>query len=506
VRNLKAERILDIAKRRGFFWQSSLIHGAISGFYDYGHVGSMLKRKFENIWRDYFLGLDENFYEIQTSVVMPEEVFKASGHLENFVDPICKCSKCGNVMRADHILEKELKESFEGVSPEDLLKIIKKHDIRCEKCKGPLKETGVFNMLFPLKLGVGKGARTGYLTGETAQGAYVNFKLEFDSLRRRLPMGLAIIGKAFRNEISPRNVLIRMREFTQAELQIFFNPDMINEHPKFSEVKKYGLLLFPVKNRKGERIEKITCEDAVKKLKLPKFFVYHMARIQQFYLGVLGISKKSFRFRELSDEEKAFYNKYHWDIELHMETLGGFKEVAGIHYRTDHDLSGHQSVSGESMTVDINGKKVLPHVLELSFGVDRNVYALIELAYTEEKNRIVLKFPRAVSPYDAAVFPLVSKDGLDELANSVKDALRKDGFRVFYDDSGSIGRRYRRMDEIGVAACITIDYDSKKKKDVTLRDRDSMKQVRIRIKDLPAGLKRFLEGEELEKIGKLLKS
>ncbi len=497
--------ILEIAKRRGFFWQSSSIHGAISGFYDYGHVGSLVKRRFENLWRNYFIGLDDNFYEIQTSVIMPQEVFKASGHLDNFVDPIVKCSKCGNVTRADHILEAELKESFEGLAPEKMSGLIKKHNIRCEKCKGPLEGTGVFNMLFPLKLGVGKSARTGYLTGETAQAAYVNFKAEFEALRKRLPMGLAIIGKAFRNEISPRNALIRMREFTQAELQIFFDPDNINEHPGFDEVADYKIRIFTVKNRKRNKIDELSCKSVVKKLKLPKFYVYYMAKIQQFYLDVLKLPREKFRLRELSYEEKAFYNKYHWDIEMDLASLGGWAEIGGCHYRTDHDLKGHQDVSKESMTVDVNDKKILPHVLELSFGVDRNIYGLFELAYREEKERTVLLFPRLVSPYDAAVFPLVRRDGLDKIAKNIHQELRKQGLIVFYDESGSIGRRYRRMDEIGTAACITVDYDSKEKKDVTLRDRDTMKQVRVKIKDLGKVLKRFQEGGRLEKLGKKLK-
>lgn len=500
---MKAD-ILDIAKRRGFFWQSSLIHGGVAGFYDYGHVGSLIKMRFENLWRGYFIGLDDNFYEIQTSVIMPKAVFEASGHLKHFVDPIVKCSKCGNTERADYILETELKENFEGMTPEELMKLIKKHKIKCPKCKGSLKGVGVFNMLFPLKVGAGKDIQTAYLTGETAQGAYVNFKLEFEALRKKLPMGLAIIGKVFRNEIAPRNALIRMREFNQAELQIFFDPDKIGEHPKFKEITKYKLRVLPVSARKSGKTLEIGCVQALKRLKLPRFYVYHMAKIQQFYLDLLKLPKKRFRFRQLSDEEKAFYNKYHWDIELDLPSLGGFKEVAGIHYRTEHDLKGHQEISGQNMVVDVDGKKVLPHVLELSFGVDRNVYALFELAYKEEE-RTVLMFPRLVSPYDAAVFPLVNRDGLNKLAKDVQEMLREQGLIVFYDDSGSIGRRYRRMDEIGTAACITVDYESKKKNDVTLRDRDTMKQVRVKVKGLVDALKRFQNGEKLEKLGKRLK-
>jgi glycyl-tRNA synthetase len=500
--------IIEIAKRRGFFWQSSMIHNGVAGFYDYAHLGSLLKRKWENEWRRFFLGLDDNFYEIQSSVIMPEDVFRASGHLKHFVDPIVKCAKCGNTERADHILEDKLKENFEGLSPQEMNGLIKKHNIKCPKCKGQLESTGVFNMLFPMNVGAGKDIQKAYLTGETAQGAYTNFKLEFDAMRRRLPMGLAIIGKAFRNEIAPRNALIRMREFCQAELQIFFDPDTIKEHPGFKDVAKYRLVLFPTSQRKSGQSVEMTCQYALRKLKLPKFYVYHMAKIQQFYLDVLKLPKNRFRFRQLSNEEKAFYNKYHWDIELDLPSLGGFGEVAGIHYRTDHDLKGHQEISGHSQVVDVEGKKVLPHVLELSFGVDRNVYALLELAYTEEKvrgeERTVLKFPRVVSPFDAGIFPLVKKDRLPKKAKEVQEALEDAGFNIFYDQSGSIGRRYRRIDEIGIAAGITVDYDSLKKDDVTVRDRDSMTQVRVKIKNLPDVLKRFLNGEKLIKLGKKL--
>jgi len=507
----KTDAILDIAKRRGFFWQNSLIHGAMAGFYDYAHLGCLLKKKWESQWREFFLGLDDNFYEISVCHIMPEHVFKASGHLASFVDPIVKCKKCGNVERADHIIEDELKESFEGASLEKMAELIKAHRIKCPKCKGPLEETGILNMMFPLNVGTGADVRKGYLSPETAQGAYINFKLEFECLRRKLPMGLAIIGKAYRNEISPRNVLIRMREFTQAELQVFFDPDTIGEHPKFQEIENLRIRVFPAKNRDSGKIEEVQAKEVVKNLGMPKFYVYHMAKIQQFYLDVLKLPKERFRFRQLTDEEKAFYNKYHWDIELNLESLGGFKEVAGLHYRTDHDLAGHQSVSGESQEVNIEGKKFIPHVLELSFGVDRNIYALFELSLAAEEKvegkepRDVMRFPRLVSPQDAGIFPLVNKDGLQEKSREVQNLLKDHGFQVFYDESGSIGRRYRRIDEIGVAAGITIDYDSLKNEDVTLRDRDSMKQVRVKISELPEALKRFLNGEELENLGEMLK-
>jgi glycyl-tRNA synthetase len=497
----KENKIEILALRRGFFWQSSEIYGGLSGFYDYAHLGTLMKRKWENIWRQFFVGMDDDFFEIESTNIMPENVFVASGHLKSFVDPVVKCKKCNNMERADYFIEEKLHESFEGLSTNDLERIIKEHNIKCPKCGGQLQDVGILNMMFPLTIGSDVKA---YLRPETAQGVYVNFKREFEALRKTLPFGLAIIGKVYRNEISPRNMLMRMREFTQAELQIFFDPEKINQHKDFLSVKGYKLRLFPVEEKKSNKIVEISCEDAVRKLGLPEFYIYYMAKIQQFYLDVIKIPPHLFRFRQLSDEEKAFYNRYHWDIELYMENLGGFKEVAGLHYRTDHDLAGHAKISKQDMSVFVDGKKFVPHVLELSFGVDRNIYALLEMFYEEEKERTIFKFPRLLCPYDCAIFPLVSKDKLPEKALEIKHILQSMKYDVFYDDSGSVGRRYRRMDEIGVPACITVDHKTMEDDTVTVRDRDSMKQIRVKIKDLCNVLHRFISGEEIEKLGNVI--
>ncbi len=495
----KENKIEEIARRRGIFWVSSDIYGGVSGLYDYGHIGTLIKRKWENLWRKYFLGLDWNFFEIDCRNMMPDRVFKASGHVDSFVDPITKCSKCGSLERADHLVESILKESFEGLSANGLTKLIREHWIKCPKCGGELEEVGILNMMFPVMI----GSSLGYLRPETAQGAYVSFPREFEVLRKRLPLGLAILGRAYRNEISPRNLLIRMREFDQAELQIFFNPDMINGHERFDEVSSYNLRLLSVDSRKSGIVHEISCSNA--SVKLPKFYVYYMAMIQKFYLEVLGIAPEKFRFRELSDEEKAFYNKYHWDIELDIESMEGFREVGGIHYRTDHDLAGHQKVSGRNMDIFHDGKKFIPHVLELSFGVDRNVYAVLDMGFVEEtvgqEERTIFRLPRVLSPFDCAVLPLVKRDGMDAKATEIRKTLVTAGMDVFYDDSGSIGRRYRRMDEIGVAACITVDSDTISSGTVTLRDRDTMKQVRIKVSDLPGKMRMYISGEPVESLG-----
>ncbi len=494
----KADVVEEIARRRGFFWISSEIYGGLSGFYDYGHLGTLMKRKFENIWREYFLSLNDNFYEIDTSNIMPENVFVASGHKEHFSDPMVKCKKCGNAERADQLVEEELKESFEGLSKEDLTKLIKKHNIKCPKCKGPLEEVDTLNMMFPLTVGENT---TAYLRPETAQGVYVNFKREFEALRKKLPLGLAIVGKAFRNEISPRNLLIRMREFTQAELQIFFDPDKINQHEKFEEIKNYKLRLFPVTNRGKDKVDEITCLELSKKL--PKFYIYYLAKIQEFYLEFLKLPRKKFRFKELSDEEKAFYNKIHWDIQLELNS--GWTEIGGLHMRGSHDLTGHQKVSKKGMSININNREFIPNVLELSFGVDRNVFGMLDIAYTEEKERLVMRLPKRIAPIHVGVFPIVNRDGLEESAIDIQKLLKAHGFIVFYDDSGSIGRRYRRMDESGTPYCITIDYTSLTQKDVTIRERDSMNQIRVKIENLPFVLKKLIESEtDLEDVRTLI--
>ncbi|RLJ03100.1 MAG: glycine--tRNA ligase [Candidatus Aenigmatarchaeota archaeon] len=488
----KPEILEDISKRKGFIWQSAEIYGGLSGFYDYGHLGTLLKRKFENLWRKYFLGLDPNFYEIESTDILPESVLIASGHVESFTDPITECSSCGLIERADHILENELGEQFEGMTAEELTETIKKYKIRCPNCGGELKEVGVLNLMFPLKVGPYSGTPA-YLRPETAQGAYINFLREFQATRKSLPLGLAIIGKAYRNEISPRQGVYRTREFTQAELQIFFNPKKIDEHPDFDSVKEYKVRLLPVSNRKSGKVEEVTCREASRKFGLPKFYLYYMAKIQQFFLDVLGLPKEVFRFYQLADEEKAFYNKYHWDIQLKVETYGGFGEVAGLHYRTDHDLGGHQKVSGKNHEVYVDGEKFVPHVVEISFGVDRTVYAILELSL-RTNDRTYLAIPKLIAPYDCAVFPIVKKEGLPEKAWEIFQMLRK-YYDCVYDESGSIGRRYARQDENGTSFCITVDYQTLEDNTVTIRDRDTTNQIRVKVDTLVDVIRELKEGK-----------
>jgi glycyl-tRNA synthetase len=504
VEETKNDKIMNIATKRGFFFPSAEIYGAKAGFWTYGHLGTLLKHNWENLWRSYFLGLADNYYEIEDANILPKEAFKSSGHLEHFNDPLTECRKCHFRFRADELIEDALKRNVDGLKAEEMDSIIEKNKLKCPKCGAQdLDKVKWFNMMFDLKVGA-MGSDFMYLRPETAQSPYLAFKREFQALREKIPFGLAVVGKAFRNEISPRQGFFRLREFTQAELQIFFDKDEIDKAENWDDEKDYKLRLYLVKNRKEKKIVETRCEEANKKLKIPKFYLYHAAKIQKFYLEKLGIPKEKFRFRELSEEERAFYNKVHFDIELDLETIGGFKEVAGLHYRTDHDLGGHQEGSKERLEVSVNGKKILPHVLELSFGVDRNVWALLDIFFEEEKERTVFRLPPNMAPITVGVYPLVNKDGLREKAEEIHNMIKR-CYTTFYDDTGSIGRRYRRMDEIGAPYGITIDYDTVKDDTITLRERDSMKQVRINIKELKEKIDALIKEEiKFGKAGKLI--
>jgi len=491
-----AQDIAIFCKKKGFIYPSSEIYGGLAGVYDYGHLGTKLKHNFENIWRNFFLSLDDNLFEIEAANIMHENVFKASGHLENFTDPIVDCSKCDFSERADHFIQTKTKNRHEGLSPEQLTKLIEQHNLVCPKCGSKLKSVTVMNMMFPINLGTGKGNRA-YLRPETAQSPFVNFKLQYELQRKKLPLGLAVIGKAYRNEISPRNFVLRQREFTQAELQIFFNPAKLDQHKYFDLVKDHKIRTLLVKDRKKENelVVERTAQELVS-YGLPQFYVYHLVKIQEFYLDVLKIPKEKLRFYELDEKERAFYNKYHFDIEIELQDFG-FTEVGGLHYRTDHDLKGHEKVSGQKMEIfdEESGSKFIPHVLELSFGVDRNVYSLIDLNYEDDKTRgnIVLHLPSHTAPFFCAVFPLVkNKPEITAKAEQLYSLLKKQ-FSCLYDEAASVGRRYARADEIGVRYCITVDFETLEdpalRDTVTIRDRDSTQQERIKTSQLLERLK-----------------
>ena len=483
--------VMSLSVRRGFLWPAVDLYGGFSGFYDYGHLGARLKRKWEDLWTGYFLGLGDNYHLIDTTTILPEASLKASGHVDHFTDILVTCTKCKESFRGDHLIEAVTHEEAEGLTPAEVDAKIIELKIRCPKCKGVLGPSRPFNMMFPV--GVGPlGQDRAYLRPETAQGVFLNFKREFEALRRRLPLGLAIVGRAYRNEISPRQGAYRLREFVQAELQIFFDPATFGAQLPVDSVRDERLRVAMA----GEKHEPTATDRAASDLirgGLPGFYVYHMALVQRFYLDRLRVPRDRFRFAELDERERAFYNKVHFDIQVRQDSLGGFKEVGGVHYRADHDLSGHAQASGKDLSVPVADRKVVPHVLELSFGVDRNVWALLDLDYEMAGERAVLHLPPALAPVDVGVFPLLSKAGLPERADALYRDLRP-GFDAFYDETGSIGKRYARMDEIGTPFCVTVDHTTLEDGTVTLRERDTSGQVRVPGTSVVAMVRDLIEG------------
>ncbi len=484
--------VMSLSVRRGFLWPAVDLYGGFGGFYDYGHNGVLMRRRWEDLWTERFLGLSDNYYLIDTTTILPEAALKASGHVDHFTDILVTCTRCGESYRGDHLLEAVTHEEHEGLTPQEIDARIRELKIRCPNCNGELGPARAFNMMFPLGVGP-TGKDRAYLRPETAQGVYLNFKREFEALRRKLPMGLAIVGRAYRNEISPRQGTYRMREFLQAELQIFFDPETFADALPFDEIASVPLRVAWAAEKNSPTVHDIPAKDLAAG-GLPAWYVYHLGRVQQFYLDHLRVPREAFRFVELDEKERAFYNRIHFDVQLRQESLGGFKEVGGVHYRTDHDLKGHESASHAKQSVTFGTSKLVPHVLELSFGVDRNVWALLDLSFTKG-DRTVLRLPPRLAPVPVAVFPLVNKDGLPEQAKALHVELRKRLFNAFYDDAGSIGRRYARMDEIGTPFSVTVDHDTLDGKGVTVRERDSQEQMRVQETDLADTLAELLSGE-----------
>jgi glycyl-tRNA synthetase len=436
----RMEKIVSLCKRRGFIFQSSEIYGGLNGLWDYGPLGVELKRNLKNYWWRVMVHERNDVVGMDGSILMNRTVWKASGHEDTFTDPMIDCRSCKARLRADQIVEK-------------------KDSKQCPVCGGKdLTEPRSFNLMFKTYVGATEDeSSVTYLRPETAQAIFVQFKNVLDVSRKKLPFGIAQIGKAFRNEINPRNFTFRSREFEQMELEYFCRAE------------------------EGMKLLEYWKEERLK-----------------FYENI-GIPLAKLHVLTVPDEERAFYSKGTYDIEYDFPF--GRQELEGVAYRTDYDLSQHQKASGKSLEYfdEETKQKFIPHVVEPSAGVDRTVLALICEAYSEDQapdekgkmeSRIVLRFHPRMAPIKCAVFPLLkNKEELVAKAKEIVDLLRPHMF-VFYDETGAIGRRYRRQDEIGTPFCITVDFETLGEKDtalrdtVTLRERDSMKQERIKISEL----------------------
>ena len=572
----KFEKLIDLAVRRGFFWPSYEIYGGVAGFYDLGPLGIRLKNNIVELWRRYFVQRHQEFVvEIETPVIAPAKVFEASGHLEHFTDPIIECPKCKRKYRADQLIEEIIGIKTEGMNLKVLSKIIEEKNIKCPNCGGPLSNPRYFNLLFETYIGPYSENR-GYLRPETAQGMFVSFKRVFQVMRERLPLGIAQIGRVARNEISPRQSITRLREFTIMELEFFYDPN--EPHCPLLEERYSGeklrILTADAKSRGEEKPDEYEALELIKEKVIRVPWLAYWMFVSRDFVHSLGVSFTDMFFDEKMPHELAHYSKQTFD-QLVKVSRWGWIEVSGHAYRYDYDLSRHIKFSGQDLTVfkrfdkpitmkekkviidkaglakelkskiaslmkilksisneellkavesssnvitinefkipkkyfkiieverKVHGQKYIPHVVEPSFGAERLLYVALDHAFHEIEGRIVLKLPHSLAPIQVAVFPLLSRREFISKAREIYSKLVNEGFYVVYDDSGSIGRRYARADEIGIPFAVTIDHQTLKDDTVTIRDRDSRRQIRVKIIDLIRILNKGLKGENIFEI------
>lgn len=456
------QNIISLAKRRGFVFPSSEIYGGFAAVYDYGHYGTLLKNNIRDAWWRHMVQLRDDIVGLDSAIFMHPVTWKASGHVDSFDDPQVDCKKCKSRWRADHILEQfgvsADKQPLEFINAE-LDKLRESKKLKCANCgSADLTPAKRFSLMVKSNLGSPTDALSEenvvYLRPETCGGIYLEYKNTLDTARVKLPFGIAQVGKAFRNEIVARQFIFRTREFEQMEMQYFLHPEQMKE--KYEEWKKVRW---------------------------------------EWYLEY-GMGESDIRWYQ--HEKLAHYASEAYDIEYNFKALGGYKEVEGIHARGDWDLSQHSKFSGQDLTYadPQTGEKFIPHIMETSVGLNRLFFMFMDKAYAEEtvnaETRTVLKFDKRLSPIKAAIFPLLkNKPELVAKAREIYNALKPE-FMCEFDDSGNIGKRYRRQDEIGTPYCITVDFDSLENGDVTVRDRDTMAQDRVKIEMLAGYINRGL--------------
>lgn len=472
--------------QKGFvFGPEPELYGGVAGFYTYGPLGALLKRRVEDVIRRRFLC--EGFFEVECPTVLPRKVWEASGHLVGFSDAMVRCPKCQAAHRVDNLLSELYPDA--DILANEYEEYLSK--TRCPACGDLLRApVGKHNLMLRMTVGLDTEA---YARPETATATYLPFMRYAEFFRGKLPFGVFQIGKAYRNEISPRQHLLRMREFTQAEAQFFVHPDRKED---VDVDDKSVLPLWSADAQAGRgRVKDLRIKDALKAGLLSSPAYAWALKLAYGLFVELGIPAERIRLRQHGADEKAFYAREAWDLEIKLKTFG-WTEVCGIHDRGNYDLSQHAKAAGKPLEVDEGGKKVQPHVLEIAFGVDRPVFALFDLFYeklSEEEGKTTFRIPAHLAPVPVAVFPLFKKDGMPELARRIYDDL----MRVVvarYDESASIGKRYLRAAEEGTPYCVTVDYDSLKDKAVTLRDRDTEKQKRVKMAKLPETVRGLLDG------------
>ncbi|MFH1521328.1 MAG: glycine--tRNA ligase [archaeon] len=493
---LTIEELANFCKRKGIIFPAAEIYGGLSGFFDIGPLGVEIQNNIKNIYRKELIQKRDDMVEQDGSIITNPKVWKASGHLDSFGDMILITEKTKTKLRADHFIEDELKISTDGMGAKEIQALIDKHNLtyRGEK----FEQIKDFNLLFPVKIGADESKDSiSYLRGETCQSIFPNFKLIADVCRKKLPFGIMQIGKAFRNEISPRDFLFRTREFEQIEIEYFFNPKS-----KFNLLKKehlntkFQFLSAESQEKKSDEMVEMTIEKLIKSKKVNEIHGYWIAKMLSMFQNEMGMSYKNLRIREHVKTELSHYSAGTFDVDYKYPH--GFKEMTGIANRTNFDLKQHQKYSKSKLELfdEETGEKLLPHCIEPSFGIGRHLLAILCDAYTKnEKGNTILKLPPKLAPIKVAIFPLVKKDTkLIQVAKDIYKELQQE-WNVSYDESGSIGRRYARNDEIGTPFCVTIDSESAEKNDVTIRNRDDGEQKRVKIDELKDILGKLISGE-----------
>ncbi len=483
------EKIVSLCAKRGIIFPSAEIYGGVAGFFDYGPVGVTLKNRIRNFWRSEFIIKMNGIYEIESSIILPRIVWEASGHLEGFTDVLIECKKCQTQFRADHLIQDTLNIITDGKSFEELSEILVKNNIRCPNCKGELASTQQFNLMFRTHIGAAKqSVNEAFLRPETAQAMFLDFRRIQQTMRASLPFGIAQIGRSYRNEISPRNFLFRLREFEHLEIEFFVHPSGKNDLPGelWDKVKDLELAVLSIpQQEKEDEAKMMKASEILKQNIFSCKWLLYWTLISYDWLVRVGLDKNKLRIRQHMLNERAHYAADCWDIEFQYSF--GWKELQGIADRTDYDLKKHSELSKKELNIHLTEEnvKVVPHVIEPSWGLERVIQALLESTYAEEKERTLFKFNSYIAPFQIAVFPLVKKKKeLGEKAKEIITNLKQFNFQTLYDEKSSIGRRYRRVDEIGVPYAVTIDFDTLKDDKVTVRDRDSMDQERVLIWDL----------------------
>ena len=441
------QKIISLTKRRGFIYPSSEIYGGWEAAYDFGPLGAEILRNLRNLWWEEFVVKQPDIVGLDGALISHPRVWEASGHVESFADIMVEDLVTHKRYRADHLIEEIKGINAEGSSPEEMDSLIEMHKIKSPD-GNPISKAKRFNNLVEVEVGTVESAKTrAYLRGETCQPIFYNFNLVKDSMRKKIPFGIAQIGKAFRNEIKVGPFIFRTREFEQMELEMFIHAGDADEY--FEKFRNWSME----------------------------------------WLTNIGIEASNIRLRDQEFKERAHYNKIATDVEYNFPF--GWKEFQGIHYRGDWDLKRHGEFSGENFTYkeEETGEEFIPHVVEYSIGLTRLMFVLLMDAYREIDDRVVLKLDPRIAPYKAAVFPLVrNKPEIVGKARGIYEKLLKQGICVDWDDRGNIGKRYLSQDEIGTPVCVTIDYQTLEDDTVTLRDRDTTEQSRVVVENIPQNI------------------